>query len=71
MKSSLMVEDDRMCTCQKGNQLKLKKRKAKKRSETKERCEKQEEDSSMHVTSGYLCDQSLMRENQSFMALCV
>lgn len=26
MKSSLMVKDDRMCTCQKGNQLKLKKR---------------------------------------------
>lgn len=28
MKSSLMVEDDRMCTCQKGNQLKLKKKKS-------------------------------------------
>lgn len=72
MKSSLMVEDDRMCTCQEGNQLKLKKKKeAKKRSETKERCEKQEKDSSLHVTSGYLCNQSLMRENQSFMDLCV
>lgn len=29
MKSSLMVEDDRMCTCQEGNQLKFLKKRSK------------------------------------------
>lgn len=70
MKNSLMVEGDRRCTRQKGNQLKFFK-KVKKRSEKKERCEQHKRDSSTPVTSGYLCDQSLMRKNQSFMDLCV
>lgn len=65
MNSSLMVEGDRRCACQKGNQLKIKK------SQLKERCEEQERDSTTHVTSGYFCDQSLMRRNQSFMDVCV
>lgn len=37
MKSSLMVEDDRMCTCQEGNQLKLKKKKKQRREVRRKR----------------------------------
>lgn len=65
MKSSLMVKDDSMRTCQKGNQLKGKK------NQMKERREKQDGDSSVRVTSGHLCHQSLMRKNQSFVDLCM